>query len=895
MNWLRQLLFRFRALFQKEKLDAEMAEEMRAHLEMQEAANRAAGMPPDEARYAARRQFGHMDGIKESARDQRGWVWLENTVKDVRYAGRMLGKNPGFTAAAVISLALCIGANTAIFSMLYALVIKPLPYHDSQGIVEVYNSFPKAGFNKLPSNLGQYFDFKQHAKAFAHLGLWRLDDYTLGDKDGPTRISGVIATAEMFDVLGVQPLLGRFFAAENHIPGADKVVVLTQSFWESHFQKDPGVLGRTMRLDGVTYEIIGIAPHLFEAFDARARFVRPLSWPPDQVNQIGRAGYSPQLLGRLKPTATIDEAYAQVAALEKTYYDAAPPSTREFFDRTGHVIRVDTVQAQRVGPVKTSLYLLQGGVLFVLLIGCVNVANLLLARSNARRGELATRVALGASRGAIACQLLIESALLTGLGAALGLALAWAALGAVNRFTTQLLPDALPFAVDGRVLGYTALIAAGMALFIGLLPVVHVLGGNLLTLLHSQGRGASGGRGVRAMSSVLVVAQVTVALILLTGAGLLIRSFANVLAVDPGFDPRQVITARIALPPDDAKYDQNRLFLQRLEAALREVPGVTVSLATATPFLLVPQVHVSMPIENFTLRDPAQPTGGRDAYSSGASPSYLKTMHIPLRAGRWFNEADAEKSRPVVVVDEEFERLYFAGHSAVGQHLVSGGTTPRKEEDWAEIVGVVGNVRHNGVEEKSGNPFLYRPLTQAPFYGGLSVFIRTARPVSEVLALLREKVATIDPTLPVFEAGTMESVISNCFANRRGIMCLVVSFAGIALLLSAVGIYGVLAYDVSQRTREIGIRSALGATRRQVAGLIVRQGLWKTLIGVVLGVAGATLLSRYLTSLLFEVRPTDSFVYVAVSLLLMLVAALASWLPARRAAKVDPVIALRAE
>jgi predicted permease len=530
----------------------------------------------------------------------------------------------------------------------------------------------------------------------------------------------------------------------------------------------------------------------------------------------------------------------------------------------------------------------------VLLIGCVNVANLLLVRSNARRGEMATRLALGASKSAIVRQLLVESALLTWLGAALGLALARVAVGAINHFSARLLPDALPFAIDARMVGVTVLVATGMAVCLGLLPVIHIVGGNLLTHLHSQGRSTSGGRAMRMMSGLLVVAQVAVALILLAGAGLLIRSFTKVMAVDPGFDPRHVIAARIALRPDGESHDRNRIFQRQFERTLSEIPGVTAALATATPFRLLPQFHVSMPLGRFILRGPGQPAGGRDAFSAGASPTYLATMRVPLREGRWFNDTDTAKSRSVVVVDEEFARHYFAGRRAVGQ-LVSEGPTPQKQEDWSEIVGVVGDVRNNGAEDTSRIPFLYRPLTQAKFYGWLSVFLRTDQPVSEVLRLLQEKVAAIDPTLPVSEVGTMGSVISECSSNRRGIMCLLVSFAGIALLLSAVGIYGVLAYDVSQRTKEIGIRSALGASHRQVARLIVRQGLGKAVIGLIIGLTGALSLSHYLSSLLFEVKPTDPLAYAAVSILLLFVALLACWLPARCASRINPVEALRAE
>ena len=866
-----------------------MAAEMQAHLEMQEAAYQAAGLPPDEAHYAARRQFGHLDGIKETARDQRGWMWLENLGRDVRQAGRMLRRNPGFTAAAVASLALCIGANTTVFSMLYALVIRPLPFQQPEQLVEIYNSFPKVGMPKLASNLGQYLDFKENAPAFAQLALWRLDDYTLGEDRNPSRLSGAIATAEIFGLLEVQPVLGRFFTPQNHVPGADKVVVLAWSFWESHFQSDPGVIGRTLRLDGEPFEIIGVAPRIFEAFDARVRLIRPLSWPPGE--QFGHTGYSPQLFGRLKPAVSMADADAQLTAREKQYYDGAAPLTRDFYDRTGHLIRVDTLQAQRAEPVRISLYLLQGGVLFVLLIGCVNVANLLLARTNARSGEFAMRLALGASRGAIARQLLVESALLTCLGASGGLLLAWSSLGAANHFTAQLLPDALPFGLDRPVLEYTAIITAVLALSVGLLPVVHLLTGKSLGSTLKLGRGTSASRGTQAVGSALVVAQVAFALVLLTGAGLLTRSFAKVLAVEPGFDPNQMIGARIAVPANKEKS-----FPPRLEAALREIPGVEASLSTATPFLLVPPFQVSMPLGAVDLREYALPAGMSlpSVFYCGATPSYLKSMRIPLRAGRWFNESDMGKGR-VVVVDESFAQRYFAGRSAAGQRLVLNGSPQAKDEDWLEIVGVVGNVRHNGVEDRSGQPFVYLPLTQTPFYGMMSVLIRTARPVPEVVALLREKVAAIDPELPVYAAGTMESVIRDSVSNRRGIMLLLGSSAGIALLLSAVGIYGMLAYDVSRRTREIGIRSALGATRSQIVALILRQGLWKTCLGVVVGLAGAAALSRFVTSLLFEVQPIDPLIYATVAMLLTVVAAVASWLPARRAARINPVEALRAE
>ena len=583
-----------------------------------------------------------------------------------------------------------------------------------------------------------------------------------------------------------------------------------------------------------------------------------------------------------------------MTSLEKQVYDAAPPPQRDFLDRSGHVMGVATVQFQRVEPIRISFLLLQGGALFVLLIGCVNVANLLLVRSNARRGELAIRAALGAGRATIARQLFVESAMLVALGMVLGVALARASIAAANQFTAQLRPGALPFTIDGNVLAYTSMVALLMALAIGVLPVVHVLGGSLLGSIQGQNRSASGGRGVRVMSGALIVAQVAVALVLLVGAGLLMRSFQRVLTIDPGFDPAQLLTARVALSadyrgdgPDGAVRAQQ--FADRLLASLREIPGAQASLATATPF------QGGLPINAFSLQNYTLPAGAPQpgAWHLGASPSYLETLHIPLKEGRWFTDADVAKSRRVYVVDETFARRFFPNGSAVGQH-VTFGAPPAKPEDWPEIVGVVGDVRHLGVEEDSNNPFLYHPLQQTPI-GAVNILIRTTRSTQEVLAMVRDKVAAIDPALPVFQTGTMEAVVSESFGSRRGIMLLLLGFASVAVVLSAIGIYGVLAYDVSQRTREIGIRGAVGATSAQIVSLILRQGVWRVGVGLALGLVGAIVFSRFIASMLFEIAPTDAVVYVAVSALFLVVSVVASYLPARRAARIDPMNALRVE
>ena len=821
--------------------------------------------------------------------------WLVRAVAgaagDLRHAGRRFFRERGFAAVALTTLALCIGANTAIFSMIYAMILKPLPFPAPTRIVEIYNSFPKAGFDKFPSNVVQYSDFKANTNSFDSIALWTTNMVMMGDEGSAEHIEDAECTAEMFDVLGMKPVIGQFFTLKNSRKGEDKVVVLTQTFWKSHFNTDPGVLGKTMRIDGDAYQIIGVAPGALGSFDAQPRFIRPISWKPEDVNLGARYACSLSIFARMKPDVPAAVGLSQIAALEQHVYDVGPAGLKSFLDRTGHKIALGLVQAERVQPIKGSLFLLQGGVLFVLLIGCVNVANLLLTRANGQQGELAIRAALGAGRGAIARQLLIESLLLTLVGALLGVALAYGAVAAINHFTARLLPNMLPVAIDGSVLIYAIGISVAVGLLIGLLPVVHILRSNLSAMIHRSSRSASGGRGVRALSSILVTGQVAIALVLLSGAGLLIHSFANAISVNPGFDPKNLVVGSIAIPASYQAKDKAAALQRSLEQAMKEIPGVDGSaLSTGIAF------EGNLPIQALTLKDSLLPRDSAQpgAFLVGASLGYFQAMHIQLLEGRLFDESDLnEKARKAYVVDEHFEKRYFPGHSAVGGHFTFGGQ-PQKEEDWPVIIGVVRFVPHNGVEDRSNNPFVYYPLlTDTP--GGLNLFVRSTRPVGDVISALREKLRAVDPSIPLFDTGTVQKAIDDSFDNRRAVMLLLGGFAALALFLSAIGIYGVLAYDVSQRTREIGIRGAIGATRPQIVGLIMRQGLWKTGVGLVVGLVAAVLLSHYMTSMLFDLESTDPWSYVVVAIVLAAVAALASYLPARHASKINPNEALRIE
>jgi putative ABC transport system permease protein len=810
---------------------------------------------------------------------------------DLRHGVRQLWKSRGFTSVTLLTLALCIGANTAIFSGVYALILKPLPFPEPHRIVEIYNTYPKSGgaANRGASNVVQLLDYQQNASSYTHLGLWSSFQGMFGEDASAERLNGIRATAGLFEVLELKPLIGQFFKAENHLPNADKVIVLTQSFWEAQFQEDPGVLGKTARLDGETFTIVGVAPRAIEALDARMRFLRPMAWDPAQVNPGSRHGNGPKLFARLKSGAAIGQAQAEADTIERRYYDAGTPQVRGFLDRSGHQIRVGGVQEERVEPLKNNLLLLQGGVFLVLLIGCVNVANLLLARANGRQSELAVRFALGATRGVIARQLLLEGLLLTTLGTALGVGVAWGGVAVANHYRAEMMAQALPFTLDGRVLAVTIGISVVAALCISLVPIVHILRTNLMELIHRSSRGASGSAGVRTLSSGLIIGQVAIALVLLTGAGLLIQSFMKAIAVNPGFDPRGVVTGRIAIPLAHRTSDEaGRKLQDRVLQSLQEIPGVaSVALGIAVPF------QGGIPVNALTLAEDTLPPGSPQPGSNRVivSPDYFATLKLTLLEGRFLQPSDAAPNAPpVFVVDEHFAKKFFPGRSALGGRFSFGRVN---DNLWPTVVGVVRNVPHRGIGDRSDQPYVYHTLGARN--GGITLFLRTERPAAETIATLRAKLREIDPAIALFDTGPLQQFIDASFTERRMLMLFLSVFAGLALFLSALGIYGVLAYDVSQRTREIGVRGAIGATHHQVIGLIMRQGLWKTAVGLAIGLVGAVLLSRYIKTQLYDVSPTDPRAYAAVSVLLLAVAALASYLPARRAAKINPIEALRVE
>ncbi|HYC72737.1 MAG TPA: ABC transporter permease [Opitutaceae bacterium] len=886
MKPLRQLLH----LFRRRKLERDMTDEMRHHLEEQTRRNVRAGMPADEAAYAAHRKFGNVASLQERVRTERGWAWLDHGSRDVRFSWRALRRSRGFSLAVVVTLALCIGANTTILSVLYGLVLKPLPFPDPGQLVQVYNSLPKGDRPKERASIAQYLDYQANADRFAGFALWTVWTFNIGEDADPERGIGARVTADYFKILGVEPVLGRFYTAEECVPGKDFVLVLTETFWERKFKADPGVIGREIRLGGQPFTIIGVAPRRLEALNADATVLKPFEWQPQQANPQARFSQNGILYARMKPGVGPEEARAQLITLEQRWQEqVAPPATREFLARGGFTVGVGRIRAEQTRSVRTSLLLLQGGACFVLLLGCVNVANLMLARANARRTELAVRQALGAGPGALARQMIVEGLLLALAGAGGGLALAWGSLRVINTYTTAIVREVAPVAIDGTVLGLTLLTAVAVALLIALLPVMRAWRTNLLASLQSGSRGSSAGGGSRAAGGVLVMAQVGLALVLLVGAGLLLRSFARVLQVDPGFDASRAVQGRTVFgypgqTPESIKSTQDLII-----ARMREIPGVE-QVGYTNVFPLSATLNVS----NFPIRGSSAGPGESAPTASlqWVSPGYLEAMGIKLIEGRYFNETDATgPARRVFIVDANFARKHFPGRSAVGETFAFRHSGLPADE-WPRIIGVVAPAKLSGLEDRSGTPFVFTPMGAS---AGFSMVLRTSRPAREIVPLMRQKLRSVDPGAPLYHEGSLQEELEFMLSNRRGVMWLLGAFAGVALLLSAVGLYGMLAYDVAQRTKEIGIRGAVGATRGQIAAMILRQGLGKAGLGLALGLAGAFHLSRYLASLLFEIDPTDPLVFASVPLLLLLVTVLASWLPARRAARVDPLVALRSE
>ncbi|HEX8139616.1 MAG TPA: ABC transporter permease [Pyrinomonadaceae bacterium] len=871
---LSRLARRLRALLRKRRAEHELDEELRYHLERLIEQNIAGGMSPEEARFEARRSFGGLELAKEECREARGVKVIEDLWHDLRYGARRLRKNPGFTAVAVLTLALGIGANTAIFSVVNSVLLRPLPFSRPERLTMIWNNgVPAAGGDRTPLAVADLLDLRAQNRSFQSVDAFQSAFYNYNAGDSPERIRGARVTAGFFTTLGAQAALGRTFNTDEERPGAERVVVLSHRFWVSHLAANREVIGRALSLSGRSFTIVGVMP---EAFDFPTREAQV--WTALQLEPPARRGpYFLSGIARLKDGVELEQARAESRALRSTL-------SGEKFD-----FNYLPVNEFIFGDVRPALLVLLVAVTIVLLIASANVANLLLARAAGREKEISIRAALGASRGRIVRQLLSESLLLALLGGAASLLLAFWGVDLMLKLAPEGIPRLEEIRIDASALGWTALISLLTGIVFGLAPALQGSRLNLNEALKEGGRSSTESLGKRRWRNVLVVAELAMATMLLIGASLLLKSFWRLQKVDPGVDPERVLTMDIALRGERyAEPEQVQAFSKQLLERVAALPGVR---AVAVSNSLPPDERDFS--SDFTVE--GQPLDARKGAPVAdfilASKDYFRVLTLPLRRGRYFTDADSKDAPRVVIINESLERQFFAQGDAIGRRL---NLSAQGEPEWAQIVGVVGDVKYTGLETET-QPAIYQPVGQNPSWGMFLIVKTEAADPLTLTPAIRREVRAIDQELPVANVSTLEHRLAVAVTQPRFRTTLIAVFAGIALVLASVGIYGVISYSVTQRTHEIGIRMALGARAVDVLGLLLKQGMLMAVVGVGLGLIAAFALTRLMRSLLFGVSATDPSTFILIALLLTTVALLATYLPARRAMKVDPLVALRAE
>jgi putative ABC transport system permease protein len=818
-------------------------------------------------------------------------------MNDLRFAFRMLAKASGFTAIAVFTLALGIGANTAIFSVVNAVLLKPLPFPAPQQLIALGNiDMREKGQTDLNAlSYPDFFDLRDQNRTLANVAVYRDRSFALTSEEGATSLPGLKVSGEFFDVLGIKPQMGRAFVRDDEQAGGGAggfKVIISNDFWRKHFGANPNVIGGTITLDRRPYTVIGVMPAGFQFPIQNDPIDFYISTAEDAANFDGtqpptteRGNHSLHPVARLKAGATLGQAQSDLstiaAALAKQYPDS----------NSNRGVRVIPLREEMIGEVRTALYILFGAVVCVLLIANANVANLLLARASARGKEIALRAAMGASRFRIIRQLLTESVLLAGLGGVFGLLLAQWGTAALVKTVPQNIPRISNIQLDASVLTFTLLVSLATGVVFGLVPAWQASHVDLNSSLKSGARTGSAGENKGRVRNALVIAEVALALVLLISAGLLIQSFARLGRVQPGVRTERLLTARIA--PSGVAYPKNEnviAFYDQWLPRIRAIPGIQ-SASTIVPLPLSgSNLVTSFDIEQSPLPESQRPVASVHIIAT----DYFKTMGIPVGRGRVFDERDRFDSAPVVIVNERFAQKYFPGQNVIGKRIKPGFAADDNGEKVREIIGLVGNVKHVSLRNED-SPEMYLPETQMPARA-TSIVIRTS--VSNPSAItnsLRKELAAMDTTIPLTNVRVFDEYISRSLARPRFNTLLLSIFAGTALLLTTIGIYGVMAYSVAQRTNEIGIRIALGAARANIFKLVIGQAMTTVAISVVIGLIGAFAATRLLNSLLFGVSAWDPITFTAIVLLISLAAFLAAWLPARRAANVDPIVALRTE
>jgi predicted permease len=823
---------------------------------------------------------------------------MDRLFQDLRFAFRLLWKDRGFTVTAMATLAVCVAANTSIFAVVHTVLLRPLPFPEPERLVTIFNSYPGAGAVRASNGVPDYYDRLAHTTVFEEIAMYRTAGVTIGGQGGGEveRVTSMPVTPSFFRLLRTQPHRGQVFTEQDAEVGQPAKVVIGYGMWQRLFAGSDDAVGRDLRINGVLHTIVGVLPDGFHFVDPEVQLWTPVAFTADDRSDERRHSNNWQQIARLKADATLDQAQSQIDAINAANLDLFP-QLKEIVLNAGFHTRVKDFHADLVETSRATLYLLWGGVLAVLIIGCVNVANLVSIRASGRARELATRHALGASMQRLSRQILTETVLIAILGGVLGLVMGWLALTLAAPLALDQLPRGESIAIDATALAFVVGLVLLVGLVVGLLPVVALRRADLGQIVREEGRSGTASRRTRLVRRALVTSQVAFALVLLVGAGLLLASFQKVLAVNPGFVADQVLTGSLSLPAaryaDDAAL---RTVTRRILERVRAVPGV-VAAGTTTTMPMSGQRNDSVIFAEGYQHAPGESV--ISPHQIWVSPGYFEAMQTELRAGRLFDGRDVDGAPRTIIVDELLARKFWPGQDPIGRHMyfpesLENLMAPPPREQWMTVVGVVEPVRLDGLVD--GPAFTtvgayYLPSDQRPSRT-LALAVRTAQDPISITGALRAELAAIDPELPLYGVRTMQERVDRSLVDRRTPMVLALTFAAVALFLAAVGIYGVLAYQVSQRSREIGIRMALGAASTSIFGMVLREGAAIVLVGTVLGLAGAFMLRQTLQAQLYEMGAMDPTVLTVVGLVLVAVALAATLLPARRAAKTDPVHAL---
>jgi predicted permease len=880
----------FRVITRRGKFEDGMNEELRFHIEEYTEELVRSGMSPEKAARQARIEFGSVDGVKGDCREERGLHLVDEFRRELSYAARLLRKTPGFTATALLTIAVCLGANLTIFAVIDSVLLRPLPFPEAGRLVTMFNTYPKAGVERDGSSLTNYYERRGNIAAFTSLSIYSYGTEIMGAPGSTEREPTMRVSPEFFATLGLGPAMGRSFVEEETTYETDHVAILSDTFWRQHYNADPDVIGKQIRVNSVPRTIVGVLPPEFRFLSSDTRLFLPLaSRPEDRVAlQRHSGGNVIQMIARLKPGATLTRAQAQLDA-QNAALEVDDPQAKMIAD-AGFRSIVVSLHADHVAAIRPTLLLLQAGAMALLLIGAVNLVNLLLVRASGRVKELAVRQALGASRGYVVSEVVVETTLLTLAGGILGLAVGYGGINLLRALGADHLPLGSRIAFDGRL----ALVALGSATLLGIVLAVPIAWFNLRrqlgNALQSESRGGTSGRGTQFLRHSFIVSQIALAFMLLAGAGLLGLSLQRAMSVSPGFQSDHILTGQILLPWANYPEAARLAFIEKLIEKTGHLPGVmSAGVVSNVPFSGNSGKSAAT-VEGHVLR-PGESARGH--YSYGVGGEYFRAMGFSLRAGRFLTAEDSRRPEQVCVVDEDFARYYWPNGNAIGKRLWDGSAA-RKDAEAFTVVGVVGGAKQAGLTEDEAQGAIYYPYA---FRMGDSFFVaaRTSLPPESMGITLQNVVRQIDPDIPVNDVRSMETRIADSLVARRSPALLAGVFSGIALLLTAIGTYGVLSYAVAQRRREIGLRMALGAQPGQIRSQFFYLALRLLVGGTVLGVIGACLTGRAMQAVLFHVPGFNVSILAGTVCVMGLVSIVACLLPSQRAARISPMEALAEE